>query len=1144
MSKKAHILLLENNTSEADFLISFLKENHISCRTTLARDQVSFENALEQNHCQLILSNYSLPDFSGLTALKLARQKRPDIPFIFVSKTHTKKHILESISHGATDFITKDDLSRLVPAIKNSVKNCQQKKRIDDSEDLLLNQLTFLQVLINAIPNPVFYKDINGFYLGVNTVFEKNIALPDKNVEESNVIEFTSNEAAQKYYLINEELCNQAGHNTLEAQIKYKDGTKHDVIFNLATFMKYDDKPGGIVGIINDITERKETEKQLAYEKNLLHSLLANIPDIIYFKDNHSRFIRINQAQAKLLELKSTRDAIGKTDSDFFPKEFAEASLRDEQRMIESGIPLIDKVEKIVKSDGDEKWISATKVPIFDLTGKITGIVGISRDVTERINAEEALKDKITRLQLLKVLNETFQSTMDLNKVFSRVYEVIPQYLGDRGVHRASLFLHDPEQDILVDANSLDDKSGSTGIDSKFNEICFKEQRPIIINDCSKSKLISPEYIEQLHIKSTVAVPIKSRQKVIGVLRLDNTESVTCFTNSDIELFTMIGEQLAIVLENAMLFKEQLKMEEALNRRIQLEKMVTNISSNFIHYTSEEIYSGINDTIMNIGEFLNVQRSYLFLFTADEQLIDRTFEWTYSIYNFKTEKYKNLPVTTFPWITSILSDFEVVHLPYFSTEKRDDISDEQEQLFAGTKSLILVPMVYGSRLKGFMGYEQLESECRWNEDDLDQLATIADIIINAVERKRAEEALQSEKEELSVTLKSITDGVITTNLEDKINLVNNAAEEIIGVEQEWLIGKSIFSVLEFHKEEKPESDLTKDSGGRAETNSENQINDYLILLSRSGKKLTISINSNALRDQKGKVRGFVYIIRDMTERLKIEKQLSLSQKMESIGRLAAGIAHEINTPMQYISDNTNFLKDAFDSFNTLLTSINESVKDSAKFDDFVKIIKAIRKIQEDFDIPYFLNEIPSAIEQTQVGIERVSKIISAMKDFAHPEQREKTYSDLNHGIQVTAAISKNEWKYVAELTMKLDSTLPHISCIPDEINQVILNLIINAVHAIQAVVGKDPGTKGEITIETKHDEKNIELRISDTGTGIKYDDLGRIFDPFFTTKEVGKGTGQGLSIAHDIIVNKHKGSITVESVYGKGATFIIQLPIT
>jgi len=1142
MNKKTHILVLEQSQENADFLTTFLNKNGIACKTTIVYDKENYLKALESAQCQLILSGYDLPKIGGLAALQFAKEKRPDTPFIFISKKPSQKLILDSLSKGATDFLSKNNMSRLLSVIETSKKDCSKKKRITESDDLLMYQLTFLQVLINAIPNPVFYKDIKGCYLGVNTVFEKYIGLPDAFSAEENIIEFSLKETEEKYHFITDSLYKNPGHNSFEARIKYQDGSLHDVVFNLATFMKYDDHPGGVVGIINDITERKETEQQLAYEKNLLHSLLSNIPDIIYFKDDQSRFIRINQAQARLLDIKSTSEAIGKTDSDFFPKEFAERTLQDEQQMMKSGIPLIDKVEKMVKSDGTEKWISATKVPIFDKNGKITGIVGISRDVTERINAEEALKDKITKLQLLKALNETFQSTMDLNKVFSRVYEVIPQYLGDRGVHRASLFLHDPAKDRLVDANQLDDVSASTNMASKFNDICFKEQRPIIINDCTKTKLLPKEYTDHLKIKSTVAVPIKSRQKVVGVLRLDNTFASNCFTNSDIELFTMIGEQLAIVLENAMLFKEQLKMEEALNRRIRLEKMVTAISSNFIHYSSEEIDHGINDTIRSIGSFLQVQRSYLFLFSADGNFVDKTFEWTESIIDFKSASFKNIPVSAFSWITTNLSGFEILHFPHFENQPLGEISAEQKHLFEGTKSLILVPMVYGSRLRGFMGYERLHAEHKENEEDLDQLATIADIIINAVQRKRAEEALQSEKEELSVTLRSITDGVITTDLEDKINLVNNAAEEIVGVEQKWLLGKSIFSVLEFHKNETGNSEPKKPPSAYNE--HENQIYDYLTLLSKSGKKLTISINSNALRDQKGKVRGFVYIIRDMTERLKIEKQLSLSQKMESIGRLAAGIAHEINTPMQYISDNTIFLKGAFESFKTLLTSINESVKDSAAFKDFVQIIKAIRKIQEDFDIPYFISEIPSAIEQTQVGIERVSKIISAMKDFAHPEQREKIYADLNHGIEVTAAISKNEWKYVADLEMKLDPNLPAISCIPDEINQVILNLIINAVHAIQLAIQKDSGLKGQIIIETKHDAQNVELKISDTGTGIKQEHLSRIFDPFFTTKEVGKGTGQGLSIAHDIIVNKHKGSITVESVYGKGTAFIIQLPIS
>ncbi|MDP3683796.1 MAG: GAF domain-containing protein, partial [Ignavibacteria bacterium] len=348
-------------------------------------------------------------------------------------------------------------------------------------------------------------------------------------------------------------------------------------------------------------------------------------------------------------------------------------------------------------------------------------------------------------------------------------------------------------------------------------------------------KLLPVEYTERLKIKSTVAVPIKSRQKVVGVLRLDNTFVSNSFTNSDIELFTMIGEQLAIVLENALLFKEQLKMEEALNRRIHLEKMVTTISSNFIHYSSEEIDYGINDTIRSIGVFLNVQRSYLFLFSADGNLVDKTFEWTEQIIDFKSGGFRNIPVSLFSWITDKLSDFEVLHLPHFEVENIGEISSEQKHMFEGTKSLILVPMVYGSRLRGFMGYERLHTENKWNEEDLDQLATIADIIINAVERKRAEEALQSEKEELSVTLRSITDGVITTDLEDKINLVNNAAEEIVGVEQIWLLGKSIFSVLEFRKDEPVPQEPKETHGHNIDQQQEDHVNEYLTLLSRSGK---------------------------------------------------------------------------------------------------------------------------------------------------------------------------------------------------------------------------------------------------------------------------------------------------------------------
>ena len=194
------------------------------------------------------------------------------------------------------------------------------------------------------------------------------------------------------------------------------------------------------------------------------------------------------------------------------------------------------------------------------------------------------------------------------------------------------------------------------------------------------------------------------------------------------------------------------------------------------------------------------------------------------------------------------------------------------------------------------------------------------------------------------------------------------------------------------------------------------------------------------------------------------------------------------------------------------------------------------------DTPYLLEEIPKAIDQTLEGVTRVATLVSAMKEFSHPGTKEKTSVNLNRAIESTITISRNEWKYVAELETDFDASLPNVPCLPNEFNQVILNLIVNAAHAIADANRANSSTKGKISVQTRGCENCVEIRIKDTGTGIPQEARSRVFDPFFTTKEVGKGTGQGLAIARSVVVDKHKGTIHFETEAGKGTTFIIRLP--
>jgi len=284
------------------------------------------------------------------------------------------------------------------------------------------------------------------------------------------------------------------------------------------------------------------------------------------------------------------------------------------------------------------------------------------------------------------------------------------------------------------------------------------------------------------------------------------------------------------------------------------------------------------------------------------------------------------------------------------------------------------------------------------------------------------------------------------------------------------------------------------------------------------------------------------IIIDITERKILEAQLLQAQKLESIGQLAAGISHEINTPIQYVGYNTQFFKEQFEHLDPLFDQHQELLQAAraGKVPDDL-LIRAESAL-EALDLPFIREEIPPALDQTIEGVEHVSKIVRAMKEFSHPGTDDKAQIDLNQAIESTVVVARNEWKYVAEVTTELDPDLPLVPCLPADLNQVILNMIVNAAHAIGEVV--DQGSeKGTISISTRRQNGWAEIRIKDTGTGIAEKHRSRIFDPFFTTKEVGKGTGQGLAISHSIIADKHSGTLNFETETGKGTTFVIRLPI-
>ena len=281
--------------------------------------------------------------------------------------------------------------------------------------------------------------------------------------------------------------------------------------------------------------------------------------------------------------------------------------------------------------------------------------------------------------------------------------------------------------------------------------------------------------------------------------------------------------------------------------------------------------------------------------------------------------------------------------------------------------------------------------------------------------------------------------------------------------------------------------------------------------------------------------------RELAERRASELELQQAQKLESVGRLASGIAHEINTPIQFVGDSVHFVREAVQDLFGLIEKL-QLVRSAVEHGEPADAAAAVANAAEQSaDLAYLCDNVPKALDRSLDGLSRVATIVRSMKEFAHPDQKEMAEADVNQAISSTLVIARNEFKYVADLETELGA-IPPVNCHIGDINQAVLNIVINAAHAIEgSVAGSE--RRGRISVRTRAEGDSVVITIADTGGGIPEAVRERIFDPFFTTKEVGKGTGQGLAIARSVVVDKHGGELSFESELGRGTTFTIRLPI-
>jgi len=414
------------------------------------------------------------------------------------------------------------------------------------------------------------------------------------------------------------------------------------------------------------------------------------------------------------------------------------------------------------------------------------------------------------------------------------------------------------------------------------------------------------------------------------------------------------------------------------------------------------------------------------------------------------------------------------------------------------------------------------------------VSTSADITV----RRAAELQNQRDRELLVAVVESALDGVIAFDDAERISLFNRAAEKMFQRTASDVQGQSVDVLVPerfrgVHREQL--LGLTAAETPRS----------ALLGLRANGEEFPIEASISHVKVGDSTVHTL--FVRDLSarqraeaERVQLESQLRLAQKLEAIGQLAAGIAHEINTPLQYVGDSVTFLQTSRQDGIAVLQAYRDAIA-ALEGGATMEAVKAqIRAVEQERDTEFYRVEVPKAFERTVQGIERVAAIVGAMKEFSHPDAVDHQLADVNHALETTLVVSRNEYKYVATVVTQLQD-LPHVVCNIGELNQVFLNLIVNAAHAIEDS-GKD-ATNGRIVVTSEVEGEHVKITVSDNGCGIPEENLEKVFDPFFTTKEVGKGTGQGLAIARSIVVAKHRGSIDIETAIGVGTQFILRIPI-
>jgi PAS domain S-box-containing protein len=942
--------------------------------------------------------------------------------------------------------------------------------------------------------------------------------------------------------------------------------------------------------IVRDIDNRKRAEDAIQRERILLRTLIDNLPDAIYVKDVDSRKTVANLADVRNMHMRSESEVLGKNDFDFFPRETAEAFHADDRSVIETGNAVINRDECVTGENGQKRHLLTTKFPLRNKGGEIIGLVGISRDVTQSKEAEESLK-------LFRTLIDHSSDAIEvIDPVTGRLLDANERAWTSLGYSCEEL-LSMSIQDIALSSDPVSYRSSGCEV-RESGSLVFESQHrrkdgsvfPVEIH-------MNHIQLDRGYVVA-VARDISERKKTEEVARDSEERFRMVFDHvfDGISIYTddpdstkrrliecngryaaMAGRSREELLALGSTQSLQIPLEEGTNQK-RLESLISATAyqgtfswirpdgkDNVIEYVAMPVTWGGKSYSIGIDRDITERKK------ADERLHD-------------SERRLSEIIQFFPEATLVVDrqgvikawNMAMVEMTGLGADKMLGKGNyEYSMPFYGARRPMLIDIVLRESKETEAMYPQFTR--RGDRISAETIVTSGNgtprcvfatatalrnsegEITGAIEslmditaRQKAELALRENEKRFRLISDNITDLITVIDREGKC-LYASASYKQEGVDPARILGTDFFGYI--HPDD---TDEVRRCMRRVFAEHKHSSLGFRFRIEGGPWHFKEAAVSLLTSDEGGKI---VAVIRDVTDRINQEEEraslqeqirqrnldlertledmkqmqagLVQSEKMASIGQLTAGIAHEINNPLAFVSSNLNRFQEYFDELLGIVNRWGQLREELNTDPHYADRAREMTDAEARADLPFITEDFSRLMKHTTDGTERIRSIVERLRGFTHLADSGFAEADINAAIEDSLNLTWNELKYKATIEKDL-GTIPKVVCNIGEIKQVLVNLLVNAAHAIPE--------KGIITVRTRLKDASVVIQVEDTGSGIPQPNLKKIFDPFFTTKPVGKGTGLGLWISATII-QKHKGTISAQSDAGHGTTMTVELPV-